>query len=785
MKEETQTPSAAEGGLNAEAVFSLLKRFWWLILLFAAGGGTAACFYAERQTPVYRKIASVMLKDTKSRTDAASDRILQELGADPGAANLSNESYILKSTALMQHVTEKLRLNISYRRNDGLRTVSLYNCSPLEVKFDRIKTSKPIQLTIIPDNNREFTLQYRDGEQQKSLRAEYNKKLELPEADLTITPTPHLKPDSYGVPVSIRRDNVRNTAAALLSALNVTRPDLKDASILEMSITCEHPEMAEDILNELIEAYNRHTREERSEAARSTNSFIMARLRELGHELGDVEKRIRSTCEGKTGALRAESLLDADFQASQALAQEIFDRETRLKLLDSVERELELNADAGKLLTADAKLAEGLADKLSLYNEASLEYAGYAASAGSRNPVATALRDKMHSALTAVRQTLAHHRETLEIELEELRNKQKELEERMSSVIRHQQELRPLLREQKVKEALYTLLLTKEQENALALAIASPTAKVLESAHGSDSPVTPDTAALTAMGATAGAALCGIGLLGLGALNTRIRTAADIEKNCTLPVVGELPRLTRRERRRSGLIHLDKHSVMSERLHILRNNADKLLPRQERGGQLILITSTIPNEGKTFISANLAAAYAGIGRRVLLIDADLRKQSLTRSLGGYGHRGFTDLLLHEESHPEHLLHPLPGCEQLPGKAEILYAGSPVPEPVTLLSQAMTSTLLHSLQEKYDAVIVDSPPYGLLADTDVLAEQCSITLYVICSGKIRQSYLKRIEQLADSGRLPHVALILNGINFRATHDYYHGYDYRYSNTGTTD
>lgn len=775
---DNQEEDRVGNSLTAEKLSGLFRRFWWLILLFALLGGTAAYYYTARQPRIYKKVASVMMRDNTGKAEDTSERILHELGADTGAANLANESYILKSTALMQHVVEKLRLNTGYHREEKLRPEEIYTESPIQVIFERINTPEIFRLKVTPLNEREFSLQYEDEGMAHEQTAQYGELLELPQATLRVTPTALMNADSYGTALTIRRDSVLNTARHLLSVLTVTRPDLKDASMLEISITCGHPRKAEDILNELIEAYNRHTQEERSDAARKTEQFIMARLKELGHELGSVAGQLRESRQDTPGHGSAESMLEADFNLSQSLAQDIFSKETQLKLARTMEQEFEVHAADGSLLSTAGQLTEGLADKVSLYNEASLEYARYAASAGSRNPVAAALREKMNSALQAARQSLNHYCAALNLELTELKNKQSELTARMAATADKQLKLQPLMREQKVKEALYMLLLTKEQENALALAVASPTARVLETAHGSDAPIAPRTEAIVTAGTAGGAAVCSLGLLGLGMLNTRIHNRHDAENCSTLPILAELPQLTRREKKRRSFILQNPHSTMAECLHILRNNTDNFLPKPEEGGQLILLTSTTPTEGKTFISGNLAATYARSGKRVLVIDTDMRKQSLTRALEGNGRRGFSNLLLREIRDPQEVLHPLPGTLGLAGRADIIYSGSSVPEPITLLTQPLLAKLLRHLTLQYDAVLLDAPPYGVLADTDLLAAQADITLYIIRAGKIQQNHLPRIQQLQKKGKLPHVALVLNAVNFRAAAYSYYGYGYGY-------
>ena len=258
-------------------------------------------------------------------------------------------------------------------------------------------------------------------------------------------------------------------------------------------------------------------------------------------------------------------------------------------------------------------------------------------------------------------------------------------------------------------------------------------------------------------------------------LNNKVKNKHDLTGQTRQPIIAELPRMSKKERRNTALFIKGEQSVMAECFHILRNNVDSLLPRPDEGGHVIMLTSTTPGEGKTFTSANLAASFAKAGRKVLLIDGDLRKSSLTLQMGGHGRRGLTSILLNQVDDPFHIIRQA-GENNTP--FDFLGTGPAAPNPVTLLSQPLLAQILECFRKKYDAVIIDTPPYGILADTAILAALSDISLYLIRSGMIDKRYFTQIQKLADSGKLPNLAYIINAVDFKSSSHSYYGYNYGY-------
>lgn len=235
--------------------------------------------------------------------------------------------------------------------------------------------------------------------------------------------------------------------------------------------------------------------------------------------------------------------MSADFSSSQVLEKEIFELETQIKLSSVLADNLKEAGRNGGLISVDTGLTDnGLSRQIENYNEAWLEYRKIAGSAGSRNPIAAGLRDRMESTRAAANKALANYRNNLDIKLKELNAKRDSLAERMARTATREQELTPLVREHKVKEELYLILLSKEQENAMALAATEASARVLESAHGPDIPIAPQTVQYLAAGILGGGTLCFFALLGIAMLNNKVKNKYDLPAQVRQPVIAELPK---------------------------------------------------------------------------------------------------------------------------------------------------------------------------------------------------------------------------------------------------
>lgn len=782
MSIEQSKASEESDILSLEVILAVIRHQWIWILLFALLGSIAAFYVAARQGYLFEKKARIILRDEKQKSVQASDLILSELGVSSGSSNIANESYVIKSTDVMRTVVEELKLNVVYWKKHDIRRLDLYTKTPFVVDFSDLDERKDIVLSIIPQEMDKLLLSFENTEGEKMThRATFNEKITLPFATLVIRPSSFFTEEDMGHEFIVTRTSIGKTTTDFLEKLIVVRPDSKEASLMELSFKSSNSQKSEDILNRLITVYNRLSKEEKTMAAQKTETFIRERIQELGGDLGEVDNNIVNFQKDNEIVKDIDTTLNASFSTTQEVDKDLFYIRTQIKQVTALENTLAQRGEKHEMIPSNTGiLDEGIGRQIEAYNEDYLKYKKLSSSAGSKNPLVSNLVQNMKSTLEAMNRSIANGKDSLTVREAELEKKKGELKQHLSETASKGKEFAPLFRQQKVLEGLYLMLLSKREENALALATAEPSARILENAFGLDIPASPKTKLFVMAGAMGGGALCLFGFLLVAALDTKVKTKQDLEELFDIPVVAELPPLNRKEKKGGKLILQDDRSVLSECFQILRNNVESLVPRTDDLGQVIMITSTMAGEGKTTISANLAAAFGNAGRKVLLMDGDLRKISLTKRLGAKGRKGLSHALLNTGVNLEDVIHPLEGCKNV----EILYAGHMPPNPVALLTHSSFNEMMDYVRKKYDKIIIDAPPYGILADSAIIAGYVDVTLYLVKSGLIDKRFFGNIVKLRDNGKLKNLAFVINAVDFkRSAYRYYgYGYGYKYGRYG---
>lgn len=506
---------------------------------------------------------------------------------------------------------------------------------------------------------------------------------------------------------------------------------------------------------------------------RSTALFIDERLQLINEELGDVENNIENYRKQNQSADLAEEAKiylgnrnRHDMEITELTNQRELVELVQMYLHDPLKNEHLLPANTG--ITSVG--VEGMIDK---YNTTLLERNKLMVNAGDNSPAVKERSSQLASLRNAIAQSLRNTKEAIDMKLDYTRRMQMLEIGKISSIPTQQKYVLSVERQQKIKEELFLYLLNKREENALSLATADSNLRIVDSAYAAEM------AGANALIVLLVAFLVGLLVPGLcfyirQLLDVKVRGRRDIEENLTIPFLGEIPRKSKK----SGLVvvHEQGRDAVSEAFRVIRSNLDFMLSKKGEV-QSIMFTSFNPGSGKTFISANLSVALALAGKRVILLEMDIRKGS-AKSEDGTVPAGITNYLSGKVSGIRDIIRKSEWHDTL----DVITSGPVPPNPAELLLSNRLDMLMEELRREYDFILIDTVPYGVVADAQVINRIADLCIYVIREGRFDRRLLPDVEKLYTDGRLSHMAVVLNEVCYEQAgyYGYYGYYGYGYGN-----
>ena len=427
------------------------------------------------------------------------------------------------------------------------------------------------------------------------------------------------------------------------------------------------------------------------------------------------------------------------------------------------------------LLPANLGLeGDGVNQQVSDYNQLVLERNRILEASTVKNPVIVRLDQQIEQMRSVVQKSLQRLRANLDISMKELNNEAKVIQSRISSVPSIERRYRGIDRQQQIKESLYLFLLQKREENSLSLAVTAPKAKIVDNAYTIGSPIAPKSKVIMLGGLLIGLMIPFGIIYGKNILNNRVKNRDDLERKAKqIPIVGEIPRI---DKKQSHLITEADRSVLAESFRIAITNMQYLLinkTNKEKGIKM-LVTSTVKGEGKTFTSINLALTLANMGKKVIVVGADLRNPQLQRyDVGSRKQLGVSDYLIDENLN----LHTLVEQTKYNKNLDFLTSGSIPPNPSELLRHRRLGEMLSILEERYDYIILDTAPCMLVADTFLISQYADLTLYVVRASYTEKALLQFPIDSKKAGKLHDVSFVLNDVDL-ANFGYGNKYGYSY-------
>ena len=770
--QETKNDKRNEGGITLRDIAELIFDNWYWIVLSVVVCVSIAWFYLAMQTPLYKRSAVMLVQsENKSGNDMSA---MLELSGGISGSGVENEIYILQSRQLMREVVERLNLDITYQVKDWLHYEQLYAESPIKVNFLEPYTA-PISMTIKPLDENRFTLSHlKIGDidsREKEKTFSFGDTIALSIGRIVVESVPGRLPAYYDTSVSVSRIDV-DIAANIYHSFISTALAGERTTLVQINCIDSNISRAEAILNTLIDVYRETIIEDKNRIATSTAEFINERVEIISKELGDVEDEL-TDFKQKNRIVSIDAAASQFMNESSKTREELIQLETEYSIAQAIQRTVTDREHRKQLIPNVAGVGDnGLQNQITAYNEMLLQRERLAANSGENNPLVKDLDNNLASMRINLSASMSNYISTLNLKLKKAREVEAKTLDHIESVPQQEKKALSIARQQSIKESLYTFLLNKREENALQLAITEANIRVIEAPFGSSAPVAP-ARRMFLIGAFIVGLIIPLAIQLLRLLwNTGVRGRRDVEDYTSMPILGEIPKLKEKEEASPIVVAEHQTSNVAESFRMLRSNMDFVAPQ----ARVIMFTSTMPGEGKTFTSANLAQAFAATGKKTLLIDGDLRRGSLSHRLKARHQPGFSNLLLDHSKNPASCVMKSNGGH---AHLDFLPSGPLPPNPVTLLTHPHFSALLDHWKQRYDRIVIDTPPFGVLADTPIIAALSDITLYVIRGGMLDKRFLATLQQLADKGSLGrNCAFSLNDIDFKQARYRYYGYGYSY-------
>ena len=746
---------------NYRRLFAKMTSNWlWFVtsILLCAG---AAYLYIKYTTPLYKVTAKLMINDAK-KGSAGESQILSDLGGVT-TSSVENEAEVLKTRFLMEQVVRDMKLNVNYYKAGTLLDVELYD-TPFQLDLvDPVDSIKGAAFDLKFLKNGKINIR----NERLDTVVSFNQPFKISKIGVVQILNTGILPD-YEKLYSFSIVSFDKAVEKLRSRLTVAVTN-KQVSIIDLSITQAIPKKGEDILRKILQRYVQTNINDKNEVADSTIKFIQNRLSYLGGELGDLEGNIQGFKQKNQIAEMSEQS-KLIIQNSSQFVNDLAKVETQINILSSIQQYLNDDPKGNRVLPSSLIVSDPMFTNLvEKYNSLLMERGRRLMGVTETNPAIVNMDQQITNLRSDMLASLNSSKNTLNISKSDLLKQMKSVEVQMREVPQIERDYVDLARQQKIKQELYIFLMQKGEEAAIAKTSNTSSSKNIDPPKSESSPISPSKNLIYLASLFIGLILPAVIIYIRFLLNNKIESKDDITIHTQVPVVGEISHNNDVD---NLVVANNSRSAIAEQFRALRTNLSFYLKGATEN--TIMFTSSMSGEGKSFAAINLGNIMAISGKRVLLMELDLRKPGLSAKFGMENTVGFTNFILNEELKAENIIKKLDLHENL----YIIGSGPIPPNPAEMLMSERTSALMAELKGKFDYIIIDAPPVGIVTDAQLMASYADICLYMVRQKYTFKSQLEIVEALRLENKMKRIGIVVNDIKLSVGYGYGYGYSYGY-------
>lgn len=747
-----------EGNLFEFLSFRYLP-YWPLFVVLMLIGGVGAWIYLKFTIPMYEAYATILVKDDKKGVNEAG--VEEALNIFSSKKIVENEIEVIQSKKLMKEVVTQLNLYAPVFEKGRFKSTSAYHTSPIIIEAKRpedIATTEEVALSVsrgkVIVENKAYPL---------------NVWVTTPYGDLKFTENPNKK-GAPAHPLVFRLIYPGSVAGSYAGRLDV-KPSSKLSTVVTVSLKDDVRKRAEDVLNKLTEAYSIASLEDKNNLAMSTLAFVEKRLQGVEKELDSLEGKIQQY-RAKKGVVNLSEQSRQFLNNVGETDRKIADINLKLAVLNEVDKYVNSKDASSGIVPSTVGVEDPALSQLvqKLYN-AELEYEKLRKTTGANNPLALPLAKEIEQIRPQIRESIRNQRNSLLVSRNNVVASNNMYNSMLNTIPQKERELTDISRQQEIKNNVYSFLLQKREQTALSVTSNVSDSKVIDTATSSGNPVSPKVPIIY-LAAIAGAFALGIGIVSAKEMLTnKIMFRSEIETYTKIPVVAEIPKVKKEE---SLLVSTSKVSLMAEQFRQLR--AAIGLFGKNNNHKRLLVTSSISGEGKSYISTNLAVSFALSGKKVLLMDLDIRNPRVSAVLGLGNEAGIVEYLTGNKKSSEIIKKT--DFQNL----YVIGAGGEEEDAMDMILTGKLKNLLAEVQDNFDYIIMDTSPIDPVTDAYVFSDYCDRTIFVVRHGYTPKAMVQMFDENSKVQALKNPVIVFNGVRSRGflNGTYGYGYGYGYAN-----